>query len=114
MDKKYIYRNGEPARILCIDRNDSNYPVVTESSDGYIRTHTATGRQRHDRLLESAHDLIEARPKVRVDFWVNVYEDGTVANATWEDRKDADRIAGSDRIACIHIEREVEEGEGLT
>ena len=50
---------------------------------------------------------------VRVRCWLNVYADGTV-NRYWS-RMDADNSIGVtyNRIACIEIDREVEEGEGL-
>ena len=50
---------------------------------------------------------------VRVRCWLNVYADGTV-NRYWS-RMDADNSIGVtyNRIACIEIDREVEEGKGL-
>ena len=50
---------------------------------------------------------------VRVRCWLNVYSDGTV-NRYWS-RLDADNSIGVtyNRIACIEIDREVTEGEGL-
>ena len=50
---------------------------------------------------------------VRVRCWLNVYSDGTV-NRYWS-RMDADNSIGVtyNRIACIEIDREVTEGEGL-
>ena len=50
---------------------------------------------------------------VRVRCWLNVYADGTV-NRYWS-RMDADNSIGViyNRIACIEIDREVTEGEGL-
>ena len=50
---------------------------------------------------------------VRVRCWLNVYSDGTV-NRYWS-RLHADNSIGVTykRIACIEIDREVTEGEGL-
>jgi hypothetical protein len=51
------------------------------------------------------------KKKVRVTAAFNVYPDGTFSHHY--DRKQADRGAGSSRIACKEIDIEVEEGEGL-
>lgn len=42
MDKKYRYRNGEPARILCIDAN-GRYPVVSLNEEGSVIFHNKDG-----------------------------------------------------------------------
>ena len=51
------------------------------------------------------------KKKVRVTVVVNVYPEGTFSH--YYDREQADRGAGSTRIACKEIDIEVEEGEGL-
>ena len=57
----------------------------------------------------SPGDLINVPPKmVRVDCWINVYPDGDVGIGM--NRADADSYATDDRIACIHVVREVEKG----
>ena len=65
--------------------------------------YTATGH---------AKNLIPPPKKtVRVRRWLNVDADGTVS--LYELRSEADTHCFQDRIACIEIDREVEEGEGL-
>jgi hypothetical protein len=51
------------------------------------------------------------KKKVRVIAAFNVYPDGTFSHHY--NREQADRGAGSTRIACKEIDIEVEEGEGL-
>jgi hypothetical protein len=51
------------------------------------------------------------KKKVRVQAVFNVYPEGTFSH--YCDREQADRGAGSTRIACKEIDIEVEEGEGL-
>lgn len=48
---------------------------------------------------------------LRVRLWLNVY-DGAIPHMHGT-RKQADEEAGRHRFACIEIDREVEEGEGL-
>jgi hypothetical protein len=52
--------------------------------------------------------------KVMLDCWINMYldEDGFVFTAVYSSKENAD-TAAADRFACIHIQREVTEGEGL-
>lgn len=45
MNKEYLYRNGEKARILCVDRPSEIFPVVSMNENGAIMTHTADGRK---------------------------------------------------------------------
>ena len=48
---------------------------------------------------------------VRVRYWLNIDECEGIACFLF--REDADRLASVNRIACIEIDREVTEGEGL-
>jgi hypothetical protein len=60
MDKKYKYRNGEPARVLCVDRANSQMPVVSLTADGAITLHTKAGGYLVE--CEGDLDLIEVSP----------------------------------------------------
>lgn len=60
------------------------------------------------------YDIIEEwrePKKVKIDCWLNVYNNGSHAHHFTKSA--ADHYKDSGRIACIHIEREVVEGEGL-
>ena len=43
MDKKYTYTNGESARILCVDRPNTQFPVISMDKNGQTHYHTANG-----------------------------------------------------------------------
>ena len=68
---------------------------------------------RHENLTQSMGLAPPPKKTVRVRCWLNVYSDGTV-NRYWS-RLHADNSIGVTykRIACIEIDREVTEGEGL-
>jgi len=69
LDKKYKYRNGEPARILCVDGNKPDFPVVSQTVDGVLRGHRPQGACQ----LEG-FDLVEVHePRT---LWVNEYRTG--------------------------------------
>jgi len=46
MTKKYRYKNGKEARILCTDGNDKDYPVVSMTPNGQAVDHTTIGLPR--------------------------------------------------------------------
>jgi hypothetical protein len=52
------------------------------------------------------------KPKVKVSCYLNVYPRGRIGDPH-DSRAEADVAADQGRIACIHIEREVTEGEGI-
>jgi len=49
--------------------------------------------------------------KVAVEYWLNVYSNGTVASH--DTKEHADEYAAEDRIACVHRYTIVEVGFGL-
>lgn len=65
-----------------------------------------------DRSEDLISEWVEPK-KVRVRGWINVYANSDYSSIS-SSREAADRNADPYRIACIEIDREVEEGEGLT
>jgi hypothetical protein len=57
-------------------------------------------------------DLIEVPPRHKRTVWMNVYGSGIVPEV-WSAKENADRAAACGRIACIKVELDFEEGEGL-
>jgi hypothetical protein len=68
------------------------------------------GRLVHNVLAVDLSDLIEVRPRHKRAVWLNVYNNGI---REWRTKEDADRYAGDTRIACIKVDLDFEEGEGL-
>jgi hypothetical protein len=78
INKVYKYRNGEPARILCVDApTDNDSPVVSLSNTGYLTCHNATGMACF--LGESEYDLIEVKEEKTLEFWVAINSDRTAS-----------------------------------
>jgi hypothetical protein len=77
MGKKYKTRSGLAVRILCIDRNDTHYPVIglytTKAGNEEMFTTTAGGKYFHGGG-ESSLDLFEVSPydHIKVDDLVVV------------------------------------------
>jgi len=110
MDKKYRTRDSRPVRILSIDLINSSFPVV-----GAVIKHDSEELvQFSTRGVSSAgsdFDLIEVKPRIKHDIWVNVYSGKSFT--AHPDKESSDRLSSSSRIACVKVEIDCEHGEGL-
>lgn len=106
-------RDGRQAQILRTDLKNKEYPIAAliTQPDGeeYVSTHFSNGRWISDNV-ENKNDLVNAPAKVRVNVFLNVFADGSVA--LHGIRHSADQW-GIGRIACLHLNQEITEGEGL-
>jgi hypothetical protein len=109
INKKYRTRDGREVRIYATDEGcgvasvhgaiktkDGVWHVYSWSEDGL----SIFGRERNE-------DLIEVRPRHKRTVWLHVWNGGTVC-ATEESY-----YVPEGRIACIKVELDFEEGEGL-
>ena len=111
MDKQYTTRDGEPARVLCVDRKGNDKPVValvTSKRDGieYMAAYAADGKSYYDR----SDDLIEVKPKRTVELWINHYK---YASPVAHLIKPNPEHKNPNCIATTHHTITFEEGEGL-
>ena len=95
------------------DQEDYRYSGRVRGQRGIM---VSTGWHANGRYMyaETDHGFNLAPPPkktVRVQRYVNVYEDGCMVS--WPTREEADGRKGGTRFACIEIDREVTEGEGL-
>ena len=110
--KTYRTRNGSEVRIYSTD-GGGEYPVhgaylcrgewrlVAWDEKGFW-----TDPDHEDNI-----DLIEVKPRIKREVWVNVYKQGY---AIYSDRATADALAIKDqRIACVRLTIDCEEGTGL-
>jgi len=107
--KKYRTRDGREVRIYATD-GGSRYPVhgAVCMDDGWLpRQWTEQGELSNGRLVPSAHDLIEVRPRHKRTVWLHVFKHTIVA----AEEPPLGNI--TTRIACIKVELDFEEGEGL-
>lgn len=112
--KQYRTRSGEEVRIYAVD-GGGEYPVhgATKLNGEWLANGwTACGG--HDvEVDESTFDLIEVKPRIQREVWVNVYPDGQIMH---EQRKTADAFSVDNtdrRIACVKLTIDCEEGHGL-
>ena len=109
--KQYRTRDGREVRIYAVD-GGGDWPVHGAYMHGdtwRIISWTAAGSVYSHK---TDTDLIEVPPRIKRKVWVNVYREGAFGypNRAW-----ADNHAGnsSERIACVKLTIDCEEGEGL-
>ena len=109
INKKYRTRDGREVRIYAVD-GGGMHPVhgSIKMNDGWRSSNWLfDGRIGYD---DNLIDLIEVKPRIQRTVWVNVFP---VAMTMYPDKEKADHYAGSARTACVKIEIDCEEGEGL-
>lgn len=115
-DGKYRTDN-DTLRVLMVD-GKGMYPIICAFFVGgeqwEPRTYTSDGEFISDGSAPS-YDLIEIKPRRKGEVWVNCYpESESIHCVPYHDRLTADDKAwGEKRIACVRVEFEYEEGEGL-
>ena len=105
LTKQYRTRDGREVRIYATDASGS-YPVHGAVKDGDIWVEYSWFG------LHKPHesDLIEVRPRIRRELWVNVFDDIFFVHTS---KEEADLLGGEGRIACVCVMIDCEEGEGL-
>ena len=109
-NKQYRTRDGREVRIYATDGGENKNGIhgaikwdwgwghaVWYSHGGYL---SGTGDPR---------DLIEVKPRIKREVWVNVYREEV---RVYSCREYADSAAGR-RIACVKLTIDCEEGTGL-
>ena len=119
INKKYRTRDGREVRIYATDGAEC-LPV-----HGAIKWVTGKGWEpdiagwrpcswtKNGKAVDGEEfscDLIEVKPRIQRTVWVNVFPD---AMTMYPDKEKADHYAGSARTACVKVEIDCEEGEGL-
>jgi hypothetical protein len=109
INKKYRTRAGAEVRIYALDGNEPR-PVhgAFKSQTGWVSCCWQRDGVQSD--FEGSNNLVEVKPRIKRTVWVNVFPD---AMTMYPDKEKADHYAGSARTACVKVEIDCEEGEGL-
>jgi hypothetical protein len=111
IDKTYHTRDGREVRIYAVDgRGGTAVHGAIKTCSGYWQQASWWNCGQSLTSLQSNDDLFEAKPRIQQTVWVNVYSNGF---AGWVDRKTADANSSFTRLACVKVEIDCEEGEGL-
>ena len=107
--RKVVTRDGRNVRIICTDREDLNFPIITLIKKKFggevIYAHTKDGI--YCNTCPTTYDLFFAPEKH--EGWVNVYKEGTnryLEGCICVTKEEAKRIRGYGYITTIKIEWE--------
>jgi len=109
-DKQYRTRDGHQVRIYSTDGEIRN-PVHGAILTRWGWEHHCWGKDGTkwlEKTPEHFYDLIEVKPRIKRTVWLNIYPDHVKA---WLSEHDA--ALSSKRIACVKVEIDCEEGDGL-
>jgi len=112
IDKKYRTRDGREVRIYAMD-GDSREPIhgaLRDYSGNW--NHSAWFRTGENIYKIKDADLVEVKPRIKQTYWYNVYSNPKDCNIATT-KKEADEKAYYNRLACVKVEIDCEEGEGL-
>jgi len=110
-DKTYRTRDGREVRIYATD-GGGDYPVhgAMLGHDGWQHfMWRVNGKSYFDDFDDKPTDIAECKPRIKRTVWINIFKKGTLLH---ESREDADVALGV-RLACVKVEIDCEEGEGL-
>ena len=111
-NKKYRTRDGREVRIYATGLGGL-YPVhgaINIRGDDWIVTSWMRNGSSFSDITADA-DLVEVKPRHKRTVWVNCYPNGRYL--MWKNKRTADTLRDSGAIACIRVELDFEEGEGL-
>lgn len=119
IDPKKLYRtrDGREVRIYAVDGGEA-FPVhgAVDVGDGEWTQEnwTQNGFWCGGEMKNHHLDLIEVKPRIQREVWVNVYPD--CVGMVCESKEEADNATGAKsgrRIACVRLTIDCEEGHGL-
>jgi hypothetical protein len=109
-DKTYRTRDGREVRIYATD-GFGDAPIhgaVKRQDDWDCICWTEDGAC----IFNPSWNLIEVKPRIKRTVWMNVYSNSYEAYHT-KDFCDDIAFVGKSRLACVKVEIDCEEGEGL-
>ena len=112
INKKYHTRDGREVRIYATDGLGPCrvHGAIFEGSR-YWRIETWWDDGQLLGTMQSDSDLIEVRPRHKWTAWLNIY--GPESFTSHISREQAEDEQDVNRIACIKVELDFEEGQGL-
>lgn len=112
-DKQYRTRDGREVRIYATD-HIGVYPAMgaIKTEKGWIHNYWHLDGKDG---VDETNDLIEIRPRIKREYWMNIYEDRMHDYNVYGSKETADRLQAGyvKRIACVKVVIDCEEGEGL-
>ena len=113
--KQYKTRDGREVRIYATDGLNGHrvHGAIRHPEYGWEHRAWFKDGRMHGTNQMSDSDLIEVKPRIKREVWVNVYPAFLDSDMVHSTKRMADQEAAPDRIACVRLTIDVEEGEGL-
>ena len=112
-NKQYRTRDGREVRIYAVDGGGERPVHGAINLDGEWECLVWRMDGRLGEYIETDTDLIEVKPRIKREVWVNVYPAWLHSDVVYQSKSAADEGAAGDRIACVKLTIDCEEGEGL-
>ncbi len=110
LGKQYQTTDGCEARVYAVDVGGT-YSVHGAIKRNGVWVVTAWSKEGHWSNGYSINDLVEVKPRIQREVWLNVYN-GRLCTG-YPSKEESDRASSYDRIACVKVVIDCEEGEGL-
>jgi hypothetical protein len=110
LGKQYRTRDGREVRIYSLD-GSGDFPVhgaIYRNGFWELACWTKYGSWS---AASNNNNIIEVRPRIKREIWVNVYGDGTSVSHSCQQNAAVSR--GNLCIACVRLVFDYEEGDGL-
>lgn len=106
-NKTYRTRDGREVRIYATDCGGLRpiHGAIHEGGNWVAYTWLYNGEAALD-----CNSLIEVKPRIKREVWVNVYP---MCQTIWPSEEAANECCSDYRIACVKLTIDCEEGEGL-
>ena len=111
LGKQYRTEDGCEARIYALDAGGQT-PVHGAIKRNGLWIVTSWSKEGRWSISNPENNLVEVKPRIQREVWVNVYP-GPIVCELRHTKADADDDAMRNRIACVKVVIDVEEGEGL-
>jgi hypothetical protein len=112
INKQYRTRDGREVRIYATDGyGEFQIHGAIKTDIGWSCSEWKLNGQSYANR-SGPNDLIEVRPRHKRTVWMNIY--GPESFTSHISREQAEDEQDADRLACIKVELDFEEGEGLS
>ena len=112
MEGEYQTRDGQKRRVLCVDA-PGRLPVIAISQSGQVYRYLDDGRAADDGW-DQPFDLVPVHKRHKRTVWVHVHFNGDAYYyALFTTEADSKRKGNIHSIACLKLDLDFAEGEGL-
>jgi hypothetical protein len=112
LGKQYRTEDGCEVRIYALDAGGQTpvHGAIKRNGSWIVTSWLKEGQWS---MSNSINDLVEVKPRIQREVWVNVFEHCCGIHDTQDKAGYFDKNGLSHRIACVKLTIDCEEGEGL-